>query len=169
MARLGLGLLALVAVMAGCSGGDDSGDPTASSTVEPTASAEPSVTATADPERVVLEWRREGGIAGFCDGMTVMANHRATLGTCEDPGGDLTDQILPVDWIGQLESWRDRFASFELRDANPPGTADGMSVTLRLEGRGSLIATEAEQREIANLAAELFVALQEGQRRVAMR
>jgi len=162
-------MLALSVALAACSGGGDSGDPTASSTVEPTAGAEPTVTATANPERVVLEWRREGGIAGFCDGMTVMANHRATLGTCDDPGADLTGQFLPVDWIGALEGWRDRFASFELREANPPGTADGMSVTLRLEGRGSAIATEAEQREIANLAAELFVALQEGQRRVAMR
>ena len=114
----------------------------------------------------MLEWRREGGIAGFCDGMTVTANHRASLGTCEDPRAEVTGRVLPVDWIGQLEGWRDRVASFELREANEPGTADGMEVTLRFEGRGTSEASEAERQEIARFAAELFVVLRAVQPRV---
>jgi hypothetical protein len=171
--RRAIVILALSVVLAACSGGGDSGDPTASSTVQPTANRGPSVTATAtvspDGERVVLEWRREGGIAGFCDGMTVAANHRATLGTCEDPRAAVIGQLLPMDWIGQVEGWRDRFASFEWEQANLAGTADGMTVTLRLEGRGTSEASEAEQREMAKLAAELFVVLQREQRRVGIR
>lgn len=151
MARLALGLFALVAMMAGCT----SDEVAPSSTATTVATASP----TADPERVVLEWRREGGIAGFCDGMRVTANHRADLGTCEDPSAEVTGQLLPVDWIGQLEGWRDRVGSFEWEQASPAGTVDGMTVTLRLEGRGTSEASEAERREIAKLAAELFVAL----------
>lgn len=157
-----VGLVLAVGLAAACTSGEDE---TPTSTVTSTATA----TVSPDGERVVLEWRREGGIAGFCDGMTVTANHRATLGTCEDPRATVTGRLLPVDWIGQLEGWRDRFTSFELSEANAPGTADGMSVTLRLEGRGASEASEAEQREMANLAAELFVALQQEQQRVGVR
>ena len=114
----------------------------------------------------MLEWRREGGIAGFCDGMTVTANHRASVGTCRDPSAEVTGQLLPVDWIGRLEGWRDGVASFDYTQANPPGTADGMTVTLRFEGRGAVVTSAAERQEIANFAAELFNALRLIQPRV---
>ena len=161
--RRALVMLALAAVLVACSGGGDSVEPTVNPTVEPTAAATP------DGDRIILEWTREGGIAGFCDGMTVTANHRASLGTCEDPSAELTGQLLPVDWIGQLEAWRGRVASFELTQANPPGTADGMEVRLRFEGRGAAVASEAEQQEIANFSAELFNALKQAQQRVRVR
>lgn len=167
-----VGLLLVVGLAAACTGDEDE-TPTSTVTSTATATEEPSVTATAtvspDGDRVVLEWTRAGGIAGFCDGMQVTAGHRASLGTCEDPRSEVTGQVLPIDWIGRIEGWRDRVASFELREANAPGTADGMAVTLRFEGRGSSEASEAEQQEIASFAAELFVALRAVQPRVRVR
>jgi hypothetical protein len=163
-----VGLALVVGLAAACTGGEGE-TPTSTVTSTATATEQPSETATANPDRVVLEWTREAGIAGFCDGMRVTANHRASLGTCEDPGSEVASQFVPVDWIGRLEEWRGRVASFELRQANPPGTADGMEVTLRFEGQGTSEASEAERLEIANFSAELFVALRSAQPRVGVR
>ena len=159
-------IFALAAMLAvACSDGDsDPATPTATATSEPTAA-----TATADPGRIILKWTREGGIAGFCDGMTVSANHQASLGTCTDPAADVSDQLLPVDWIGPLERWRDRVASFESIFTDPPNQSDRMTVTIRFEGRGTATASEAEQRELAELATELFNALRQVQPRVDVR
>ena len=162
MAGRALGVFALAAMLAMACTGDDE-------TPTSTATATATTTADTDGDRVVLEWRREGGIAGFCDGMTVMANHRASLGTCDDPSSEVKSQFLPADFIGRLEVWRDRVASFEYTRADPPNQSDRMTVTLRFEGRGTSEASEAEQQEIANFAAELFVALRQAQPRVEVR
>lgn len=165
-----LGVLVLGVMLAACSGGEDA-TPTSTATAEPTSSATATATATATPdgERVILEWTREGGIAGFCDGMTVMANHRASLGTCTDTSAEVKSQFLPADWLGQIEVWRDRVASFERTWEDPPNQSDRMTVVVRFEGRGASEASAAEQQELASFAAELFAALQSIQPRVEAR
>lgn len=149
-------LLALTVVIAAACGSDgDSAARTPSRTPEPTATSVP--TATADPSAVVLSWTRSGGIAGFCDGLLLTAGHRVTLGTCEDPpmsspDGDLASNASIV----EFETWRETFASFEVEWDDGPDVADGIAISVSFVGRGSDVATEDEQREIADFAARLF-------------
>jgi len=160
--RLFAALALLIVVAAGCNRADEV-SPTSTATIAPS----PGDTATPDPERVVLEWTRTGGVAGFCDGMTVTANHQATLGTCEDPGANLVTIFLPVDWIDRLERWRDLVASFDRTWEDPPNQSDRMTITLRLQGRGTTAPSEEEQQQIALFAAELHAALRQLNPRVA--
>ena len=157
-----LGMFALAAAfwMAACDG---------ASAPAATPTTAPPVTVTGDPSLIVLTWTRTGGIAGFCDGMTVTAGHRATLGTCEDPGAEQVRVFLSAEWIERVEEWRDRVGPFEYRHEDPPGQSDRMTVTVQFQGRRAPGASEAEQQEIASFAAELFAALQAIQPRVQVR
>ena len=147
---LGIFALAAMLAIAAC---DGASAPTATPTTAP------AVTVTGDPDLIVLTWTRTGGIAGFCDGMTVTAGHRATLGTCEDPGADQVTVFLSAEWIERVDEWRDRVGPFEYRHEDPPGQSDRMTVTVQFQSWRAPGASEAEQQEIANFAAELFAAI----------
>ena len=148
---LGIFALAAMLAIAAC---DGASTPTATPTTAP------AVTVTGDPSLIVLTWTRTGGIAGFCDGMTVTAGHRATLGTCEDPGADQVTVFLSAEWIERVDEWRDRVGPFEYQHEDPPGQSDRMTVTVQFQGWRAPGASEAEQQEIASFAAELFAAIQ---------
>lgn len=150
-----IGALLLLAIALAVACGDDGNSPapTPSRTPEPTATP----SATADPTSVVLSWTRSGGIAGFCDSLLLTAGHRVTLGTCEDPpmsspDGDLASNASIV----EFETWRSTFASFEVEWDDGPDVADGIAISVSFIGRGADVATEDEQREIADFAARLF-------------
>jgi hypothetical protein len=168
-------LLAVPAVVLALACSDDgdatpttapTGEPTASSTASPTGepTATPAHTATADPEAIVFTWTREGGIAGFCDGLALTAGHQATIGTCEDPAPSISDPVfMPNDAIREFEAWRDQLASFEVEWADEDAVADGMTIRVTFVGRGSATADEDTRREIAEFAAVLYRELREAQ------
>lgn len=114
-------------------------------------------TSTVDPDAIVLSWTREGGIAGFCDGLTLTAGHLADLGTCEDTGLARPDgDLMPTEAIREFEAWRGEFASFEVEWADGSEIADGMTVRLSFIGRGTQVADEDTQRLISDFASRLF-------------
>ena len=104
----------------------------------------------------MLRWSREGGIAGFCDGLELTAGHLVMLGTCEDPGGAGDAAISSDALILEFAEWREEFASFEVEWADGPQIADGMTVRLTFVGRGERVADEETQRAIAEFAGRLF-------------
>ena len=159
---------ALAAVMAACSEAPSSPSPTPTATPgdEPTPPVE--ATPTAVPSAIVLTWTREGGIAGFCDGLLISAGHLASLGTCEDPGSALpSGELMPNATIREFEEWRSEFASFEVEWADGPGVADGMTIRLSFTGRGRQVADEDAQRRIAEFASRLLADLAAAQPRAA--
>jgi len=147
---------------------DDDEDPaTATATATASPSLEPTASSTADPDTIVLSWTREGGIAGFCDGLRLTAGHRAILGTCEDPPMDSPDgDIVPNEAIIEFETWRDEFESFEVEWSDDDATADGMTINLSFEGRGNRPAAEDIRRAIADFAGRLHADLVAAQPRV---
>ncbi len=133
--------------------------PSASSTLEPPPAATPPVEPTppVDSETIVLRWTREGGVAGFCDGLLLSAGHLASLGTCEQPGGAFpAGELMPDPAIREFERWRGAFASFEVEWADDEAVADGMTIRLSFAGRGTEDADEDTRRLIAEFAARLF-------------
>ncbi|MBI5290504.1 MAG: hypothetical protein HY872_01340 [Chloroflexi bacterium] len=94
---------------------------------------------------VMLTWHREGGIAGFCDDLSVYLDGRASAQSCKTneayPKGQLTAEEL-----AQLNTWAAAFGvvATEIKDL---AIADAISVTITLNGSG------ATQPNAANLQA----------------
>jgi hypothetical protein len=123
-----------------------------------------------DPNAAVLIWTREGGIAGFCDGLTLTAGHRAIVGSCGDPrpAGD-AGLLLSSEQIHQFEGWRDEFASFSVEWADDEAVADGMTVRLAFEGRGAVEASDDDRQAIARFASAVLVDVEARMPHVALR
>lgn len=105
------------------------------------------------PETPVLTWHRQGGIAGFCDDVIVLANGTYSIITCKDQAtqhGQLTaSQLL------QLTRLVNKLQSFE-KDNNDPPVADAMSIKIIFKGVGSLEASAEELETLNNFAALLL-------------
>lgn len=106
------------------------------------------------PATFALTWMREGGIAGFCDNLTVFRSGEVYGGSCIGGGtvGRLID-LLPEDEIAQLDEWITQYGQVDIDASDPEGVADRMVVTLTLFGSGSRqavsTATEQELLEFA--------------------
>lgn len=106
-------------------------------------------------------WRREGGIAGFCDIVTVVAGDTATVATCRaDPPDALGSVALTAAQAERLAGWVERLASFE-HEQSDPATADGLTITISFTGNGDRQPTDGDIAAIEALAIELLRAAAE--------
>lgn len=109
---------------------------------------------TEKPE-VAVTWRREGGIAGFCDEMQIFTNGEVKTRSCRG-NAEKTVKLSSED-LNRLNTWRKRFGNFDI-DSNQRGVADGLNVVLSLKGSGSGRPTEAERQEISQWTERIFTA-----------
>ena len=105
---------------------------------------------------LVLAWHREGGIAGFCDDLTINVAGQASATSCK--GGqakNLGQCWLSSPALAQLYTWLDGLARI---DVNPPTstTPDAMTMRWLFDGRGSTTATDKDQQTIEAFAAQLY-------------
>jgi hypothetical protein len=108
---------------------------------------------------LALSWHREGGIAGFCDDLSISLAGDVYASSCRGAGPkDLGHGQLNADQLQQLYDWVDRLQLFEMNQTDP-ATADAMSIHLLLSGTGAAAASEAEQQAIQEWAAGLFASL----------
>ena len=95
-------------------------------------------------------WRREGGIAGFCDIVTLAADGTATVSSCRsDPPQTLAEPQLTAAQASLVSDWVRRFGSFE-REQTDPASADAMTIAIEFNGQG---AEEPAENDIAALNA----------------
>ncbi len=81
-------------------------------------------------------WHRQGGIAGFCDIVTVLAG-TATVTNCGAEPPEIVREItLTLEQSQQVNTWLEELAPFEHEEGNEPGVADGMSIVLTFFGKG---------------------------------
>jgi hypothetical protein len=105
---------------------------------------------------LIFAWHREGGIAGFCDDLTVYVTGVAYATSCR--GGapqDLGRLQLDPTQLETVYGWVDQLQSFEYEQSDP-ATADAMTTQLIFSGAGSQEATEDEQAAILAFAEALF-------------
>jgi hypothetical protein len=105
---------------------------------------------------VALTWRREGGIAGFCDGLTVYQTGKTVATSCKGiaPGGQIEGQ-LAGERLQQLADWLGQFENFDVVQKDD-ATADAMVVQVVFYGHGATKATEADVQAIREFAAQVF-------------
>jgi hypothetical protein len=111
------------------------------------------------PASLAIVWKREGGIAGFCDTLTVFRSGEVYANKCKpQPDGQMgtianlvssSEKTKFLDWMAQL-------GEAHLDASDPVGVADQMIVTLDLFGTGSKQLTKADQQELFQFAENLY-------------
>ena len=77
----------------------------------PTATPTPAEATPMPPDAVVLAWSRVGGIAGFCDSLTITADGRVTATTCVSLFLPEPEPLAAADWE-QLQAWLEAFGPY---------------------------------------------------------
>jgi hypothetical protein len=109
-----------------------------------------------DAGGLALAWQREGGIAGFCDDLTVTVTGDVAAATClTDPPETLGHAFLTDEQAVQLFKWVDRLQDFEWAFTDD-AVADAMTTRIVFSGAGEAEASQAEIDAINVFAAERF-------------
>ena len=110
------------------------------------------------PANLALVWKREGGIAGFCDTLAVFRSGEVFTTNCnaqaEGKMGTLA-KLLTSREKQQFSDWITKLGEVKLDASDPKGVADQMIVNLEFSGTGSESPTESEQQVLFNFAQDL--------------
>jgi hypothetical protein len=107
-------------------------------------------------EGVLISWHREGGVAGFCDNLSVYETGVVSASSCKNGQSvDLGQTWLDSDQLTQIYQWMDNLSRFEYTDQTT-AAADGMTINLVFAGQGSTTATASDQQAIETFAEGLF-------------
>jgi len=110
------------------------------------------------PATIALTWSRDGGIAGFCDRLTVFLSGEVFGSQCKSQDGRMgifTD-LLSVKERSQFNSWMGQYGEKTLDASDPKGTADGMLLVIELFGDGKGKPGKPVQEEIFTWAQAVF-------------
>jgi hypothetical protein len=111
------------------------------------------------PATLAMVWKREGGIAGFCDAMTVFRSGEVYTTQCKPQAEGRMGtfaSLLSSDQQNQFMDWMARFGEANLDASDPKGVADRMVVTLNLFGTGSKQVTKSDQQALFRFAQDLY-------------
>lgn len=111
------------------------------------------------PATVLLTWKREGGIAGFCDFMTIYLSGEVHGSSCK--GSQYIEQrlldVLSKEEIANLDEWMQSYGSVSIDASDPKGVSDRMVVTLTFTGLGSQNTVSSSfQQELRSFAQDLY-------------
>lgn len=105
-------------------------------------------------------YTRIGGIAGFCDVVTVPFGGTATVADCGTEPSSLRGEVeMTAEQARQVSNWVDRLASFH-HEQKDPATADAMTIAIIFEGDGD---DEATAEDIAAMQAFALELLQQAE------
>jgi hypothetical protein len=111
------------------------------------------------PATLAMVWKREGGIAGFCDTMTVFRSGEVYTTQCKPQAegrmGTFAN-LLSSDQQKQFMDWIAQLGEEKLDASDPKGVADRMVVTLDLFGTGKKQLTKANQQALFEFAQNLY-------------
>ena len=111
------------------------------------------------PATLALTWKREGGIAGFCDNMMVFRSGEVYGYNCKtvsDAKIDTFAKLLSASERAQFNEWMTEFDQITLDASDPRGVSDRMEVVLEFYGLGSKEPSDIDQQEVFAWAQDLF-------------
>ncbi|MCC6456693.1 MAG: hypothetical protein IT328_17190 [Caldilineaceae bacterium] len=105
---------------------------------------------------LAFAWHREGGIAGFCDDLTVYVTGQLFASSCKGQTAQtISSRRMSAEELEQVYTWIDTYSPFEyIHDDGP--VADSMEVRMVFSGAGSTQADEPTQQEIVAFASALY-------------
>ena len=112
------------------------------------------------PATLALVWKREGGIAGFCDSLIVFLSGEVSGGQCKSQPESVSGTfagLLSTDELDQFNGWIQEFGEVSIDASNPVGVSDRMVVTLAFHGNGKATSlTESDQQALFTWVQNLF-------------
>jgi hypothetical protein len=102
------------------------------------------------PATVALIWKRSGGVAGFCDNMTIYLSGEVQASTCKntEPVEKKLADLLTAEEIATMNDWISKYGTAEINTSDPANVADAMSVTLKLMGTGTEKITSPQVQQV---------------------
>lgn len=116
------------------------------------------------PATLALTWVREGGIAGFCDKMTVFLSGEVYSDQCKSQPAKAINSLavlLTPQERAEFQGWIAEYGSVTVDASDPKGVADGMTMVLNLYGTGSARPLNEVETELLAWAQALFQRLYE--------
>jgi hypothetical protein len=111
------------------------------------------------PATLAMVWKREGGIAGFCDTITVFRSGEVYVTQCKPQAegrmGTFASLLSPSEQK-QFMAWMAEFGEAHLDASDPKGVADQMKLTLDIFGTGSKQVTKPDQQALFEFAQNLY-------------
>jgi hypothetical protein len=103
------------------------------------------------PATLALTWTREGGIAGFCDNLTVFLSGEVYGNQCRsEPNmsmGTFADLLSNTE-RDQFNAWVKELGQVDLDESDPVGVSDRMEVKLAFYGTGNGALGKTDQQEL---------------------
>ena len=113
-----------------------------------------------ESQGLIFAWHREGGIAGFCEDVTVYATGVAYATSCAgNEPQELGRARLDANQLATAFNWVDTLQSFEYEHTDP-ATADALTIRISFFGTGNMEVTEDERQAIEAMAVELLAQAQ---------
>src|SRR5687768_1866094 len=110
------------------------------------------------PATAAMTWKREGGIAGFCDSLTVYLSGEVHANSCKASQyvEERLIEVLSEEEMAKLDDWLSTYGTVAIDDSDPQGVADRIVVTLTFVGTGSQqTLTESTEQELLSFAQDL--------------
>lgn len=110
------------------------------------------------PATLALTWKREGGIAGFCDSLTVFLSGEIYGNQCKVQDGRMGTfvNLLTESDQKQFNSWIAKFGQVNLDESDPKNVSDRMTNMLVLYGSGSGQPSKSDEAALFKWAQDLY-------------
>ncbi len=117
------------------------------------------------PATFALVWTREGGIAGFCDRVTVFLSGEVYSSDCRSEQPEITmkvlNELLTEEEQQQFFEWIEEFERASLDASDPEGVSDRMIVTVEFYGDGQSELGEEDIRALFEFGQSLHSKLEQ--------
>ncbi len=114
------------------------------------------------PATLLLAWKQNGGIAGFCNNLTIYLSGEVHAGSCTGVKDTRLAQLLTPAESSQLKLWLAQFGTVNVDLSDPKNAADAMTRTLYFVGNGSGQPGANEQQAMYDWTQTLFQHIQIG-------
>jgi hypothetical protein len=111
------------------------------------------------PATLALTWKREGGIAGFCDSLTIFRSGEVYGHQCKaQPNGTegILKEMLSKTELNLFNRLMTKLGQVNIDASDPEGVSDRMSIELNVYGKGSGRLSDADKQELLSMVQSLF-------------
>ncbi len=108
------------------------------------------------PATLLLTWKQDGGIAGFCNSLTIYLSGEVHASSCANVKDTNLAQLLTPAESAQLRQWQTEFGKVNVDLSDPKNAADAMRRTLYFVGNGAGQPSPDEQQAMYSWAQTLF-------------
>lgn len=111
------------------------------------------------PATIAITWKREGGIAGFCDSLTVFLSGEVYGNQCKaQPNGTqgILKNLVSKSELDLFSRLMTEVGQVDIDASDPKGVADQMTVQLSVFGQGSGELSDADKQELFALLQSLI-------------